>query len=35
MSAWAVIRAYLLSSREERKERVRVLLIRVIKDDED
>jgi hypothetical protein len=35
MSAWAVIRAYLLSSKEERKERMRALLIRVIKDDED
>jgi hypothetical protein len=36
MGVWAVIRAYLLSSREERKERVRPLLIRVIKDyDED
>jgi hypothetical protein len=35
MSVWAVIRTYLLSSREERNERIRALLIRVIKDDED
>jgi hypothetical protein len=36
ISVWIVIKAYLsLSPREERKERVRALLISQIKDDED
>lgn len=36
MSVWTVIRAYMSwSPREEMKERVRALLIRHIKDDED